>query len=178
MVTFTKTFSFKLSDEDNFEKALKILEKKHQPKNMSRLLSRLIREYVKENESPKKGKNLKYSPQISFNYKRDCPPFFSTDSTWREYLQHLQDRELHEFKEQLKEIMNASKSPRFSTNLNSKTLESDCPGFYQQLFTWAEFVSRISEDEYVIFKTKLLKILDQVSRHEDYLSRNSETITE
>ena len=72
--------------------------------------------------------------------------------------------------EQLQEIVIASKIERLKSNPTKQMLENECPNFYQPLFTWTVFVSRISDEEYVIFKTKLLKIQYQAQNHEERLA--------
>ncbi len=171
MVTITKTFSFKPSDEEIFKKAQKILDKKNQHRGMSKLVIRLLKDYVKKSESPK-TKSSSTKPRkflTESNFQSKCPSFFSTDSVWWEYLECLKEAEHKAFELQLQEIPNSTGITRIGNN-PPEMLEKDCPSFFSDTALWKRYLLKFGDEGFASFKKQLNKILEMASTrgHEIY----------
>lgn len=167
MVSITKTFSFKSSDAETFVKVQKILDKKQQSRGMSKLVMKLLKEYVKNNESPKNKKNSKPTNFLTKdNFKQKCPPFFSPDSVWNEYQGRLEEKEHYDFEIHLQKILDIPNHPANSESLpnqESTNTENQCPPFFSPENLWIEYKKYLKLDKLTAFESQLQKILEQSS---------------
>lgn len=162
MVAIIKTFSFRSSDVVVFDKVRKILEKKHQSTNMSKLVIRLLREYVTKNTPTK---NKKFLTQD--NFKQKCPPFFASDSVWKEYLGLLEQKEHHDFEIHFDIILNTHHYPvgfQPSSDQESTNTENQCPSVFSPENSWIEYTKHLKEDKFAEFKLRQLEIMELSSK--------------
>ena len=167
MVSVIKTFSFKPSDLKTFEKVQKILAKS-QNKSMSKLVMRLLNEYVKKHESAlpkKKPKSVKFFTVENFQEK--CPIFFDNEKNWKKYLERLEESEHHSFELHLQKIMDSFHS---RSRDNSVKHSIPCPNFFSSEDDWKRYSDSLNQKESDIFRVHLDKILEKSTErgHEIY----------